>query len=218
MPRAADCLLRTARLRVRPYSEARPAALFKPGAPPGPEGGGRGKEGRRGGGSVTGGRGRSLGGGGVPGWEGPVVQVIAGARFQEGIPEYATYLGGMVLVGSHLGSAPPGRGGDCRTLGDGTGDLRSPSTLLGEESGTLGAAALPPVCSILRSPEVSGDRGAAATARTAFPLARPPPRCRRWSGGSAVLRQPEAKAPPQPEACTSPCARPAPAPALGAPL
>lgn len=143
------------------------------------------------------GKARSSGnsGGGVPG----------------GIPGDTTELGGTVLVGGHLGSAPLGRVGDYRTQGDGTGDLRSPGTLLGEESGTLGAAALPPACSILRSPEISRDRGTAAAARTAFALARPPPRCRRWSGGFAVLRQPEAKAPPQPEACTSPRARRAPA-------
>lgn len=67
----------------------------------------------------------------------------------------------------------------------GQGIFRSPGTLLGEESGTLGAAALPLACSTLRSLEVSRDRGAAAAAeRTAFALARPPPRCRRWSGGS----------------------------------
>lgn len=90
------------------------------------------------------GKARSSGnsGGGVPG----------------GIPSDATVLGGLVLVGGHLGSAPPGRGEDCRTQGGGTGDLRFPGTLLGEESGTLGAAALPPECPILRSPEVGRDR------------------------------------------------------------
>lgn len=118
----------------------------------------------------------------------------SGGGVSGGIPGDATYLDGM--IGGHQGSAPLGRGGDHRTQGDGTGDLRSPDTLLGEESGTLGAASLPPACSILRSPEVSRDRGAAATARTAFLLARPPPRCRRWSDGSAVLQQPETKAPP----------------------
>lgn len=48
----------------------------------------------------------------------------SGGGVSGGIPSDATVLGGLVLVGGHLGSAPPGRGEDCRTQGGGTGDLR----------------------------------------------------------------------------------------------
>lgn len=39
----------------------------------------------------------------------------SGGGVSGGIPGDATYLGGMILVGGHQGSAPLGRGGDHRT-------------------------------------------------------------------------------------------------------